>query len=108
MINVAEASPEAWDQAMAYYSSGYRQGLERGRELADAEASQLWREAGKVVRGLAGRDALPNTEWMQHASSERLTAAAERRKTDDVTRFRASYERDRAAYLAGQGSVPRG
>lgn len=104
----AGMSPGAWDVCMTYYSSGYSRGIERGRELANEDAARLWREAGKVVRGLAGRDALPNTEWMQHASSERLTTAAERRKADDITRFRAAHDRDRAAYLTGQGSVPRG
>lgn len=102
--DVAALDAAAWDGAMEFYASGYRRGLERGRELADEEAAQLWREAGRVVRGLAGRDAVAGTEWMQHASSETLTAAAEKRCADDVVRFRQAHAADRAAYLAGGGS----
>lgn len=99
--NVAELSPEAWDICMSYYASGYARGIERGRELADTEASRLWREAAVVVRGLSGRDALPGTEWMQSATDEQLTRAAEKRQADDIARFRAAHAADRNAYLAG-------
>ena len=96
-----QLSPEAWDVCMRYYSSGYRKGLERGRELADSEARQLWREAGAVVKGLAGRDARPGSEWMQFATSQELTAAAEKRQADDIARFRGAQAADHAAYVAG-------
>ncbi|UIJ34502.1 hypothetical protein [Allobranchiibius sp. GilTou73] len=88
---------------MRWYSSGYSRGIERGRELADEDAARLWQEAGKVVRGLAGRDALAGTEWMQSASAEQLTAAAEQRRTDGVARFRAAHAADRAQCAAGGG-----
>lgn len=101
--NVAAMPAETWDECMRWYSSGYRRGIERGRELADADAARLWREAAKVVRNLAGCDPLPETEWMQSASSEQLTRAAEKRRADDVARFRAAHGADRDAYLAGGG-----
>lgn len=99
--SVATMSGERWAECMCWYSSGYARGIERGRELANAEAARLWREAAKVVRGLAGRDALPGTEWMQSATDEQLTHAAEQRRADDIARFRAAHAADRSAYIAG-------
>lgn len=103
--NVAELSAEAWGICMEFYASGYRKGVERGRELADEDARKLWQAAGVMVKGLAGRSALPDTDWIQHATSEQLTAAAEQRRTDDVARFREAHAADRATYLAGGGAA---
>lgn len=102
-VDVAAMTAETWDECMRWYSSGYRRGIERGRELADEDAARLWSEAAKVVRNLAGCDALPDSEWMLSASSEDLTAAAARRQAEDIARFRAAHAADRDAYLAGGG-----
>lgn len=47
------------------YASGYVAGIERGRQLADDEASALWRNAARVVHELANipeRDAVADAE----------------------------------------------
>lgn len=48
--NVLETwPPSRWDDYLAGHRSGYLEGLERGRELADAEAAARHRAAADVV-----------------------------------------------------------
>lgn len=50
------------------YNSGYLAGIDHGRELADAEAAALWRNAARVVHAMANIETHDEIEAIRRSS----------------------------------------
>lgn len=66
---------DAWATYLDGYRAGYVDGIDRGRQLADDEATALWSEAHKVVMAMARLD--PHVE-RERRRRERQVDAAQR------------------------------
>lgn len=64
--------PSRWDDYMAGFREGFTQGIDRGRELADAEAAARHRAAARVV--VAMSKIPPRDAKADRAAAERRAA----------------------------------
>ncbi|CAG7574366.1 hypothetical protein FB554_2545 [Barrientosiimonas humi] len=86
LVDLASLSEDAWRLWLDGYGSGYRAGLERGRQLQDDELGALQRAAAAVVHRAAG---LPD---LGHDLS---VEGAARREAASIAAFRADHARRR-------------
>lgn len=69
------------ENAMAFYLTGFLAGVDRGRELAEAEMARLWAPAFETVRRHAG-----GTSYAEHQERRRArqVEACEQQRRDAV------------------------
>ena len=58
MIELHELTGEPRELVMAVYETGYRAGLDRGRELAEADMQAVWTTLAAKVRAMANQPTL--------------------------------------------------
>ncbi|CAG7573204.1 hypothetical protein FB554_1353 [Barrientosiimonas humi] len=85
-VDLAALSEDAWRLWLDGHACGYAAGLERGRQLQDAELGALQRAAAAVVHAAAQ---LPDR------GHELSVEAAARREAAGVAAFRADHARRR-------------